>query len=144
MHQVCPCDWSLLPLTVFSAFTCVLFCHTCSDTCTQVFQESLGVLLTPQLVPSPQDCCAFQLVPVCTASTVEAKSRHVCCHQCQMCAAHITILASLGGHQLRLHSPKIEWRPTLVVTRVCKCGCKKVSSEQMLSHTNGFTGGCRH
>ena len=30
---------------------------------TQVFQESPGVLLTPQLVLPPQDCCAFRLMP---------------------------------------------------------------------------------
>ena len=56
-------------------FTCVLSHHLCSDTCAQVFQESLGVLLTPQLVPPPQDCCAFWLVALCTVSTVEAVSR---------------------------------------------------------------------
>ena len=32
MSQVHPCDWSLLPSTVLSVFTCVLFCYTCSDT----------------------------------------------------------------------------------------------------------------
>ena len=87
MCQVHPFDWSLLPSTVFSAFTCVLFHHECSNTRAQVFQESLGVPLTPQLVAPPQDCHAFQLVPLCTASTVEAASRcmwpppmaNVCC-----------------------------------------------------------------
>ena len=77
MSQVHPCDWSLLSSTVLSVFTCVLFCHMCSDTCAQVFQESLGVPLTPQLVLPLQDCCAFWLVPLCTASMVEAMSRHV-------------------------------------------------------------------
>ena len=95
--QVHPCDWSLLPSTVLSTFTCVLFCHACSDTHAQVFQESLGVPPTPQLVPPLQDCCAFQLVPLCTTSTVEAASRHmwlppspnVCC------AHHIYILIDI-------------------------------------------------
>ena len=77
MCQVHPCDWSLLPSTILSTFTCVLFCCMCSNTCTQVFQESLGVLPTPQLVPTLQDCCAFQLVPLCTTSTVEATSRRM-------------------------------------------------------------------
>ena len=77
MHLEHSCDWSLLPSTVFIMFTCVLFHPAHSDTCAQVFQESLGVLLTPQLVPPPKDCCAFWLVPLCTASTVEAVSRSV-------------------------------------------------------------------
>ena len=75
--QVHPCNWSLLPSTVISTFTCVLFHHTCSNTCAQVFQESPGVLPTPQLVPPLQDCCAFLVVPLCTISTVEAMSRRV-------------------------------------------------------------------
>ena len=52
MHQVCPCDCSLLSSTVLSTFSCVIHC-ACSDTHAQVFQESPGVLLTPQLVPLP-------------------------------------------------------------------------------------------
>ena len=56
-----PYNWSLLPSTVFSVFTCVLFHCMCSDTHTQMFQESLGVLLTPQLVLPLQECCAFRL-----------------------------------------------------------------------------------
>ena len=87
MCQVHPCNWSLLPSTVLSMFTCVLFHCTCSDTHAQVFQESPGVPPIPQLVPPPQDCCAFQLVPLCTISTVEAMNRrmwlpplpNVCC-----------------------------------------------------------------
>ena len=90
--HTCPCDWSLLPSTVL---TCVLFCHACSDTHAQVFQESPGVPSTPQLVPPPQDCCVFQLVPLCTISMVEAVSRCVwpppllnaCCAH-NMCSAH--------------------------------------------------------
>ena len=144
MCQVHPCDWSLLPSTVFSAFTCELFCCACPGTCAQVFQESLGVPLTLQLVPPLHDCCAFQLVPLCTVSTVEAASRCVWLHQHRMSAAYITILASLGGHQLKPCSLKCEWRLALVATQVCKCSCGKVSSEEMLSHTNGFTGGHRH
>ena len=77
MSQVHPCNWSLLPSTVSSVFTCVLFHHACSDTHAQVFQESLGVPLTPQLVQPLLDCCAFQLVSLCTVSTVEAMSRHM-------------------------------------------------------------------
>ena len=76
MSEVHPCDWSQLPSTVLSTFS-VLFHCMCSNTRAQVFQESLGVLLTPQLVPPPRDCCAFQLVPLCTASTVGAASRRV-------------------------------------------------------------------
>ena len=63
MRQVRPCNWSLLPSTVLDAFTCVFFHHVCTDTHAQVFQESPGVPPTPQLVPLPQDCCAFRLVP---------------------------------------------------------------------------------
>ena len=126
MSQVHPCNWSLLPSTVSSVFTCVLFHHACSDTHAQVFQESLGVPLTPQLVPPLPDCCAFQLVSLCTASTVEAMCG---CYQCQTSAVHITILASLGGCQLKPCSLKHEWRLTSVVTQVCKCSCRKVSSE---------------
>ena len=77
MSQVPPCNWSLLPSTVLSVFSCVLFHCMCSDTHAQVSQESPGVLPTPQLVPPPQDCCAFQLVPLCTISTGEATSRHM-------------------------------------------------------------------
>ena len=59
----------------------------CSDTHAQVFQESPGVPLTPQVVLPPQDCCTFWLVPLCTASTLEAMSRfmwlpptlNICC-----------------------------------------------------------------
>ena len=53
-------------------------------------------------------------------------------------------LASLGGCQLKLHSPKCECELALVAIQVCKYGCGKVSSEQTLSHTNGFTSGRRH
>ena len=40
------------------------------------------------------------------------------------------LLASLGGCQLKLCSPKYERKPTSVATRVCKCGCGNVSREQ--------------
>ena len=39
-----------------------------------VSRESLGVQHTSYQVPPPQDCCAFQLVPVCTAK--ESHDRH--------------------------------------------------------------------
>ena len=39
--------------------------------------KALGVPSTPQLVLPLQDCCVFQLVPLCTTSTVEAMSRHM-------------------------------------------------------------------
>ena len=75
MCQVHPCDWSLLPSTVLSAFICVLFHHACSDSWAQVFQKSPGVPHTPQLVLCLLDCCAaFWLVPLCTIYTVVAMS----------------------------------------------------------------------
>ena len=142
--QVHPCNWSLLPSTVLSTFTCVLFHHACSITHTQVFQDSLGVLPNPQLVPPPQDCCAFWLVPLCTISTVEAVSRHMWLLPLpNVCHTHHNFCIP-GWAKRKPHSPKHEWRLTSVVTRVCKCGCRKVSSEQMLSCTNGFTSGHRH
>ena len=103
----------------------------CSDTCTKVFQESLGVLLTPQLVPPLQDCCAFWLVPVCTME--EDTSRH------QMSAGHITIFGIPGWVPTEATQPEMQMELTSVVTQVCMCGCGKGSSEQMHSHTNGFT-----
>ena len=47
-----------------------------------VSQESPGVLHTSYQVPPPQDCCAFQLVPMCTVK--ESSDRH------QASAMHIT------------------------------------------------------
>ena len=106
MCQVHPCSWSLLPSTVLSTFICVLFHRTCSDICTQVFQESLGVPPIPQLIPPPQDCCAFQLVPLCTISMVEAVSRCVWLPPSpNVCHAHHNF-GIPGWAQLKLHSPK--------------------------------------
>ena len=125
--------------TIFNCFEhfwlCVIHC-VCSDTHTQVFQENLGVLLTPQLVPPLQDCCAFQLVPMCTME--EDTSR------IQASAMCITIFGIPGWVPAEAAQPKTQVELTSVVTRVCKCGCGKVSSGQMRSHTNGFTSGCRH
>ena len=66
------------------------------------FQKSPGVPYTPEQVPPPQDCCAFWLVPMCI--TEESHDR------LQTSAVHITILASLGGCQLkqcRQHTSRI-------------------------------------
>ena len=84
------CQSSILQvgITASHIFNCIkcfslcVICCACSHTCAQVFQESPGVLLTPQLVPPLQDCCAFWLVPVCT--TEEGASRR------RVSAAHIT------------------------------------------------------
>ena len=108
----------------------------CSDTCTQVFQESPGVLLTPQLVPPLQDCYAFQLVSVCT--TEEDAGRH------QMSAAHMTIFGIPGWAPTEAAQPEMQVELALVVTGVCKCSYGKVSREQTCSCTNGFTSGRKH
>ena len=55
-HLVCPHDWSLLPSTVFDALSGVFATCVHSITYTQVFQRSLAVPLTNQLVLLPQDC----------------------------------------------------------------------------------------
>ena len=144
MCEVHPCNWSLLPSSVFSMFTCVLFHHTCSDTCAQVFQESPGVPLTPQLVLSLQDCCDFQLVPLYTASMVEATSRCMWLPPMpNICHAHHNFGIS-GWVPTKAVQPKTQVETHSVVTQVCKCGCGKVRSDQMLSCTNGFTSGHRH
>ena len=102
----------------------------------QVFQESPGVPLTPQLVPLPQDCCAFWLVPMCT--TEEDVGRH------RTSAAHITIFGIPGWVPTEAMQPETQVELASVATRVCKCSHGKVSSEQTHFHTNGFTSGRRH
>ena len=55
--------WSLLPSNVIIVLALVN--STVSPAGTQVSQRDLGVQLNSLLVPLPQDCCAFRLVPVC-------------------------------------------------------------------------------
>ena len=100
-RQVHPCDWSLLSSTVSSAFSCVL-----SATCVQIHtlkcsRKAWECHSFTQLVPLPQDFCAFRLVPICTME--EDVGRH------QMSAMHITIFGIPGWFQLKPHSPKCEW-----------------------------------
>ena len=131
-------------LQLLSAFTCVLSHHVCFNTSAQVFQEGLGVPLTPQLVLPLQDCCAFQLVPLCTASMVEAVSR--CMWPLpipNICHTHHNF-GIPGWVPTEAMQPKHKLRLPSVATQVYKCGCGKVSSEQTLSCTNGFTSGHRH
>ena len=78
-------------------YLCVICCM-CSDTHAQVFQESPGVPLTPQLVLPLQDCCAFRLVSMCT--TEEDVSRH------RVSAMYITILGIPGWEPTEALQPK--------------------------------------
>ena len=55
--------WSLLPSKVIIVLALVN--STVSPVGTQVSQRDLGVPLYSLLVPLPQDCCAFWLVPMC-------------------------------------------------------------------------------
>ena len=55
--------WSLLPSNVIIVLALVN--SAMSPVGTQVSQQDLGVPLYSLLVPLPQDCCAFRLVPVC-------------------------------------------------------------------------------
>ena len=109
MCQVCPCDWSLLPSTVLSTFTCVLFHGTCYDTHAQVFWESPGVQPTPELVPPPQDCCSFWLVPLCTISTIEAMNR---------CVWLPPLLNICCAHHICRHYKSLQWH----INTVCPTG----------------------
>ena len=55
--------WSLLPSNIIIVLA--LVSSTVSPVGIQVSQRDPGVLLNSLLVSLPQDCCAFQLVPVC-------------------------------------------------------------------------------
>ena len=55
--------WSLLPSKV--VIVLALVNSAVSPVGTQVSQQDPGVLLYSLLVPLPQDCCAFRLVPMC-------------------------------------------------------------------------------
>ena len=85
-----------------------------------VSQESQGVPHTSYQVPPLLDCCAFGWC---------------------LCAHHNFGIP--GWVPTEAVQPKPRVQLTLVVTRVCKCGCGKVSSEQVRSHTSGFIGGHR-
>ena len=92
---------SLLSSTVLSAFSCVLstthvLIHALK--CSRKAQECHSLL---QQVPPLQDCCAFQLVPVCTME--EDTSR------CQASAMHITIFGIPGWVPTEACSRKHKW-----------------------------------
>ena len=70
--------WSLLPSNLIIVLALVN--STVSPAGTQVSQQDPGVLLHSLLVPLPQDCCAFWLVPVCIVLGVTLKSMCGCCH----------------------------------------------------------------
>ena len=55
--------WSLLPSNVIIVLALVN--SAVSPAGTQVSQRDPGVPLYSLLVPLPQDCCAFWLVPMC-------------------------------------------------------------------------------
>ena len=63
--------WSLLPSNVIIVLALVN--SAVSPAGTFVSQQDPGVLLCSLLVPLPQDCCAFWLVPMCIVIGVTLK-----------------------------------------------------------------------
>ena len=74
-----------------------------------MFQESPGVLLTPQLVLPLQDCCAFQLVPMWVGTPhhttpISFRKRTLPIGVCCIVQHHgLESSHRVGGHGLRWH-----------------------------------------
>ena len=129
MHQVRPCDQSLLPSTVSDVFTCVSM--------TLIPTHALKYLEKPRSAAHPSTSTASAgllclllcaLVHFIFSSSCELMRVTTATTQHQL--HPIQLLASLGGCQLKPCSLKHEHKPASVVTRICKCGCGKVSREQ--------------
>ena len=145
MHLVHPCDWSLLPSTVFNTLPCVFAMCVQAIACTKVFQRSPGVPLTPQWVLVPQDCHRLSVGAPVHLVWIELWSI-VCglCHMPSLSAHHnywhpwVGANWSCAAQNVSLRLPQLQPESSSVVV------VKWVGSNPLSYQPTGFTTGLRH
>ena len=98
-------------------------------------ENCLGTPCSTLRVPSPQDCHAFWLVPMCTVyQVVKSTSPEACHHRVRLLplATHVTIIGIPGWApaEYDMCGPNCGLHSTLVATRVIKCGYGKEGEQR--------------